>query len=264
MGALSCLLSALILAAQPAPASTGGAPEAGEVAEEPEGGAGVSPIEIVPRIELRQSNLRLTGGVAVHDLTAEIDVQFLRRVVLQYQVPYRTLVTPSGPISGTGDVQMAALGILSASPYRLVGLLLGTILDTATQPPLGAGKQQLTFGAAGAVKPRRAWIAYALVQEQLSVGGSSARADINQAEGRLGSVVFGKQYNWVKVDLDTVVDFAGDAGRVFGTLEVGSLLIGRVGMFVRAGTQLIGPRQLQFSLTGGLRYLFRLDEARKR
>jgi hypothetical protein len=59
-----------------------------------------------------------------------------------------------------------------------------------------------------------------------------------------------------------VFDFAGGAGRLFGTLEVGSLLIGRVGMFVRVGTQLIGPRQVDYSLAGGLRYLFRLDRSK--
>ena len=41
-------------------------------------------------------------------------------------------------------------------------------------------------------------------------------------------------------------------------LEVGRLLVGRVGMFMRAGTQALGPRQLDYSVEVGVRYLFRL------
>jgi hypothetical protein len=40
------------------------------------------------------------------------------------------------------------------------------------------------------------------------------------------------------------------------------LLIGRIGLFMRAGTQLAGQRQLDYSVTGGVRYLFRLEKSR--
>jgi len=58
------------------------------------------------------------------------------------------------------------------------------------------------------------------------------------------------------------VDQRRDRLTLSGTLEVGSLLIGRVGLFVRAGTQLLGQRQIDYSLTGGIRYLFRLEKGR--
>jgi hypothetical protein len=248
MGAASCLLCAVLLAV--------------EVAEEPEGGAGVSPIEIVPRIELRQSTVRLSDGPSIIDTTLEIDIQFLRRLVLRYQVPYRRVTTPEGPVAGIGDVQVDALGILFASPSRLLALLAGTVVDTASQPPLGAGKYQIALGAAGAVKPRRFWIAYLVAQQQFSVEGDEARPDVNRLIVRLGSIVFGKQYNWLKLDLDGIADFEDEQTRVLGTLEAGSLLIDRVGLFVRTGTQLLGERQVDWSLSAGFRYLFRLEQER--
>ena len=49
------------------------------------------------------------------------------------------------------------------------------MLDTATQPPLGAGKQQLVLGAGAAFKPYRWWLAYGVAQDQFSVAGDSRR-----------------------------------------------------------------------------------------
>jgi len=45
-------------------------------------------------------------------------------------------------------------------------------------------------------------------------------------------------------------------------LEVGSLVVGRVGLFVRAGTQVAGREELDHSLAGGVRYLFRLESGK--
>ena len=64
----------------------------------------------------------------------------------------------------------------------------------------------------------------------------------------------------MKVDLDTFVDFAGDAESLLGTLELGRLLVGRTGLFMRSSTQLLGTRQLDYSLEVGVRYLFRIAE----
>jgi hypothetical protein len=36
------------------------------------------------------------------------------------------------------------------------------------------------------------------------------------------------------------------------------LLVGRVGLFMRGGTQVLGPRAIDYSLEVGIRYLFRL------
>ena len=241
-----------------APAAS--AEDTGEAAEEPEGGAGVSPVELIPRVELRQSYQRLTGGVSIHDTTAEIDIQFLKRVLLRYQVPFRRMDGPAAQLTGLGDVELGAIGVVASDRRYVAALIAGAVLDTASQPQLGTGEQQVFFGGGAAVKPRRWWLGYGVAQEQLSVAGDSARPDVNRLDVRLGSILFGKQYNWLKVDLDTTVDFPGGAaGRLFGTLEAGSLLIGRVGLYIRSGTQLLGSRQLDYSLAAGVRYLFRLE-----
>ncbi len=257
------LLCAVLSVTGPTAVAPGdSARDSAEAAEEPPGGAGVSPVELIPRVELRQSYLNLVGGISIRDTTTEIDIQFARRILLRYEVPYRVLASPAGQVSGISDIEISGLGILASNPRALVGLLAGAVLDTASQPPLGAGKQQVLFGAGAAFKPRRWLLGYGVVQEQLSVAGQSARPNINQLDARIGAILFGRQYNWVKLDTDTLLDFPKDAGRFYGTLEVGSLVIGRVGLFIRTGTQLLGSRQLDYSVAAGVRYLFRLETSR--
>jgi hypothetical protein len=184
-------------------------------------------------------------------------------VLLRYQAPLRVLATPNGQISGIGDLQIGGLGIVASDETRLLVVILGAVLDTASQPPLGAGKQQIFFGSGAALKPRRWLLVYGVLQEQLSVGGNSARPDVNELTMDLGGILFGKQFNWLKADLVPTADFPnGATARLFGVLEVGSLLVGRVGLFVRAGTQFLGSSQLDYSLAGGVRYLFKLESGK--
>jgi hypothetical protein len=223
----------------------------------------VSPIEIVPRLELRQSFQKLENGTSLNDTTAEMDIQFVKRILLRYQLPFRVLGTPSGQVSGLGDVQFGALGIVYSDATLLVAITLGSVLDTASQPSLGAGKQQIVFGGGAATKPFPWLLPYALLQEQISVAGSSARRDINELMVDLGVILFGKQYNWIKVDLLPTVDFpGGPTPRLFSVFEVGSLLVGRIGLFARMGTQFAGSAQLDYSVAGGIRYLFRLTKGK--
>jgi hypothetical protein len=229
--------------------------------EQPKGSVGVSPVELIPRLELRGSYFKLPNGVSFHDTTAEIDIQFLERVLFRYEGSYRVLRTPAGTtISGFADLQLTAIVDVASDPLYVVAAIFGTILDTASQPLLGSGKQQIFFGGGAAVKPRFWWIPYLLILEQLSVAGDAARPDINQLTTRVGNIVFGRWFSWYKLDLDVIGDFHQGAADLLGTLEAGRLLIGRIGLFMRAGTQLLGPRQLDYDVQAGIRYLFRLGK----
>jgi hypothetical protein len=225
---------------------------------EPNRGAGASPVELIPRLELRQSFVSMTGGVSLHDTTTEIDIQFLDRVLLRYEGVLRVLDTEAGQKSGFGDVRVQAIAILASSHCYVAGLIAGAVLDTASQPQLGAGKQQIFFGAGGAAKPARWLLPYLVIEEQVSVGGEANRPNVNQLTGDAGSIVFGPEQTWVKLDAQPLVDFNADVTRLFGQLELGRLLFQKVGLFMRAGTQIAGPRQLDYSLEVGARYLFRL------
>src|SRR5262249_42895127 len=106
---------------------------------------------------------------------------------------------------------------------------------------------------------------YGVAQQQFSVAGDPNRPDVDQLAVDLGSILFGRQYNWLKFDVVTTVDFAGvKAGRVYGTGEAGSLVTGRVGLFGRTGTQVFGPRLIEYSVVAGVRYLFRLEKGKPR
>ena len=263
---LATLLGAALLSTEPAggPAHIPAKDGQGDTAED-EGGAGVSPVELIPRIEVRQTFTKLEEGASLHETTVEVDIQFLRRLLLRYQVPARLLESPMGQVSGIGDLQVGVIGIVASTARAVGALLAGAILDTATQPALGAGKQQLELGAGAAFKPYRWWLAYGVAQDQFSVGGNASRPDINQLSADFGSILFGHQYNWLRLDVNTTVDFQSNSGaRVYGLGEVGSLVIGRVGLFARAGTQLLGPRLVDYTMVVGVRYLFRLETSRPR
>jgi hypothetical protein len=179
-------------------------------------------------------------------------------VLLRYEGTIRVLDTPAGQKSGFGDARLLAITVLATNPTFVAALITGAVLDTASQPELGAGKQQLFLGAGVAIKPVRWWLAYLLLSEQFSVGGDHARSAVNLLTADAGSIIFGRGYTWYKLDLTPAVDFQADAASLFGMIEVGRLLVGRVGLFTRAGTQFLGPRQLDYSLEVGVRYLFHL------
>jgi hypothetical protein len=266
-GCAFVLLTAL-LALDPAKTMSGGsgeqplsdapAAEAETPAEAPKGGAGISPVELIPRLELRQSFAALGGGVSVHDTTTELDIQFVGRVLLRYEGTVRVLGGPGGQKSGFGDARIQALTVLASSPTFVAALITGAVLDTASQPELGAGKQQVILGGGAAIKPTRWSLPYLVLLEQFSVGGKPERPSVNQLVINPGVIFFGRGYTWYKLDLNTVVDFEDDAASLFGTIEVGRLLVGRIGLFMRAGNQFLGPHQLDYSLGVGVRYLFRL------
>ena len=265
MGSPLSLLLVALLAADPS--TTGEASRPAEdarsetVEDEAKGaGAGITPVELIPRLELRQSFAQLPSGASVHVTTTRIDVQFLDRLLLRYDGHVQVVSGPNGQVSGFGDTEVDAIGMVASNPRFVAVVIGGVILDTASQPQLGDGKKQLVFGGGAAAMPLPGWLAYLLVQEQLSVAGDGARADVNQLVARVGNVVFGPRFAWLKLDLDTVIDFEGGAGRLFGQLEAGRLLVGRVGLFMRSGTQLLGTRQVDYTLEAGVRYLFRLGK----
>lgn len=259
MGSSCALFLAALLTSEPV-----GAPEAEEVpasaADVAQAGAGVAPVELIPRLELRQSFAQLPMGVSLHVTTTELDIQFLNRLLLRYEGRVAVARTPMGQVSGFGDAQISAIGMLSATQRFIAVVLVGLVLDSASQPQLGDGKKQLVFGGGAGWKPLPWLLPYVLVQEQLSVAGDSARPTINQLAVRAGSIAFGPGYAWLKLDLDTLVDFERDAGSLFGKIEAGRLLVGRVGLFMRLGTQLLGTRQVDYTLEVGARYLFRLPK----
>jgi hypothetical protein len=255
-------LAALLAGEMAAPAPEGEDARAQTAGDEAKNGAGVAPVELIPRLELRQSFAALHAGGSLHVTTAEIDIQFLDRLLLRYQGPLVVARTANGQVSGLGDAQIQAVGMLGASPTFVAVVIVGAVLNSASQPPLGAGKTQLVLGGGAAIKPLPWLLPYLLVQEQASVAGDPMRADVNQLAVRAGGIAFGPGYAWLHLYLVTLVDFERDRGQLFGTLEAGRLLVGRTGLFMRLGTQLAGTRDIDYTVEVGIRYLFRLGKAR--
>jgi hypothetical protein len=253
-----CLLWAALAAQGKEPAGPAPEPPANE-AERPERLSGASPVELIPRIELRHRFVEPDAGGALQVTTLRMDITMFHRLLLRYELPRATLSAAGQQRSGFGDITLQAITLLSSGPRHAAVLTTGLVLDSATQPPLGAGKQQVVFGGAGGFKPKDWWLAFAVLEQQISYEGDAARPDVNQLLIRAGSLLFGPQHGWCQVNLDTVIDFQGDDARLLGALEVGRLLFGKVGLFVRGGTHLVGERQLDYFLDAGVRYLFALD-----
>ena len=212
------------------------------------------------------SRLRsLNASTSLHVTTAEIDIAFLNRVLLRYQGP---LVTVSGadrpdhrirrrraPRDRAARLEPAlrrrrhrGRGVRHRQPARARRRKAAARLRAP--PPRSS--------------PVRWWLPYLIVQEQVSVAGDGG-APRRQHAGRPArqhrlrpGVLLVQARSRRRHRLRR-----RRAGRLFGQLEVGSLLVGRAGLFMRAGTQLLGTRQIDYSMEVGVRYLFRLSEGRQ-
>ena len=149
----------------------------------PQAGAGVAPVELIPRLELRQSFAQLPTGASLHVTTTEIDIQFLNRLLLRYEGKLAVASTPMGQVSGFGDAQFSAIGMLGASPRFVAVVIGGVILDSASQPAARPGQE-----AAG-LRGRRRDEAVSLVvalrpRAGTGVGRRRQRAARHQSAGR--------------------------------------------------------------------------------
>jgi hypothetical protein len=196
----------------------------------------------------------------VHATILRMDIEFLRRSLLRYDLPLVSVNTGGVESSGIGDIRFGTIIITSSGPRQLTGVVAGLVLDTASRPALGAGKQQVYFGGGGVFKPLPALMLYALLQQQMSFTGDAARKDVSQFSSVLGVVLFGRRRDWAQVIAQPTYDFEDRHARLQGQLEAGRLLIGRIGLFANGGTQLFGQRQVDYTLEAGVRYLFRLGQ----
>ena len=235
------------------------APES--AAEEAKDGAGVAPVELIPRLELRQSFAQLPTGASLHVTTTEIDIQFLSRLLLRYEGKLAVASTPTGQVSGFGDAQLSAIGMLGASPRFVAVVIGGVILDSASQPPLGEGKTQLVL------RGRRRDEAVSLVVALRPRAGTGVsrrrqRAPRHQSAGRA------RRQHRVRSRIRVVEAGPRHARRLRGAAPGASTGSSkRAGCSsagwacsCAAGTQLLGTRQVDYTLEVGIRYLFRLPK----
>ena len=215
------------------------------------GGAGVAPVELIPRIELRHSFARLPDGASLNATTARIDVDFFRRVLIRYELPFVRLANAAGEqASGQGDITLQAIGVVTSSPRQVAVLIAGAQFDTASQPQLGQGNTSCCSarlpgsgcGAGGSPtgSPRNRSRSPATPPDPTSTSCCSAPATSCSARVRLDEAGRGRDDRLSRRRDHPPVRV--DRG--------GRLLIGRVGLFVRGGTQAVGPRQLDYTLRG--------------
>src|SRR6478672_8446645 len=112
MGSSCAWFLAALLASDAAGGAAEGEEAPASAAEEAQSGAGVAPGALMPRLELRPSFAQLPTGVSVHVTTTEIDIQFLNRLLLRYEGRLAVASTPMGQVSGFGDAQISAIGML--------------------------------------------------------------------------------------------------------------------------------------------------------
>jgi hypothetical protein len=253
-----CLVWLALVASAPASPATAPSDEA-ESREEGQRLTGASPVDIVPRLEVRQQFVAPRGGGALNTTLLRMDMEVLRKGLLRYELPLVVARTPDGQISGIGDIRLTALALLTSGRTQLAVVLAGVVLNTATRPVLGNGKDDVFVGGGAAVKPVPSWLLFAVLRQELSFAGEDARPDVNQLLVTGGSIYFGSRGDWYALELDTLVDFANHEARLLGFAEIGRLLVGRVGLFMRSGTHLLGDRNIDYSLEAGVRYLFRLE-----
>lgn len=220
---------------------------------------GASPAHLIPRMELRHQYVEPDSGGGIHITSTRMDVLFLRRLLLRYELPLVNVDAAGAQHSGLGDIQVKAFTLLTQNPRHITVAITGITIDTASKPMLGEGKQIADIGFAGALKVQPWLLLFASIEEQVSFAGEDARSDVNRLFANVGAVVFGGQGDWYTLDLIPQIDFSDDNhARLLAVVETGRMLQGRVGLFLRFGTQLLGEREMDYTLAAGLRYLFRL------
>lgn len=186
------------------------------------------------------------------------DYAFNRGVSLRADVPLAVAQGAQGERRfGLGDVLVRPL--VRVVGLRRFAMLLGTdlVLDSATQPELGAGKNvvgpllQMYVGSPGGSRLGL------FMQHVVSFGGDPERDDVHASVVRPFAVIDLPRGFWVQPDQRFQINYRGGPRLVStSVLEVGAGLSERVLVYVDPGIQVDTRGQVDWLVTGGIRWEF--------
>jgi len=131
---------------------------------------------------------------------------------------------------------------------------LDTTYPTATKSTFGFGKYLASPGATFAFFFRQGSVIFApSLQQKFSYAGDATRAAVNQTLVDLYFVWKPKKSSWLIVDPQFVVDLEADTFYTFTEVELGRLMFGGVGSYVRPGIAIGKDRPADWNIEFGVK-----------
>lgn len=215
---------------------------------------GVNPRDNITKVDLIYRNEASAGGVRVNAMALKFDRALTAEVGANIEIPIVRLSSPGATDSGLGDTEMRLRYVKNDGAISWIAAA-EVVTPTASSDLLGSGKWQLNpgFGAVYAVS--KTTFVYAGYKHLMSVGGDSARPDINRSQPRVLAAITSPRGWWVLGDLKFTRDHKAGTDGLDIEAEAGRMLTRDIGVSARIGTSALdSPRNRMLSLN--LRHLF--------
>ncbi|MBK6927265.1 MAG: hypothetical protein IPH15_06810 [Comamonadaceae bacterium] len=215
---------------------------------------GVNPKDNISKVDLIYKRDNMTGDASVQSLSFKYDQALNADWGVNLELPTVKYSSPLLNEAGLGDVQFR---IRKVTNFEQGALILGAeaVAPTASHDALGLGKWQLNpvVGFVYSFTPMT--FLYMGYKHLYSVGGDSARPDINMSQPRMLLAYTSPKGWWVLGDLKYTRDHNSRNDLLDCELEVGQMLTHNMALSARIGApRLDTTRTFGFSLNG--RYIF--------
>lgn len=215
---------------------------------------GVNPRDNITKVDLIYRHEASSGGGRINAIALKYDRALTASLGANIEIPVIRFSAPGIAESGIGDTELRLRYVRNDGAISWVAAA-EVVTPTASSDFLGKGKWQLNpgFGAVYAVS--RTTFVYAGYKHLLSVGGDSARPDINRSQPRLLAAITSPQGWWVLGDLKFTRDHKARTDGLDIEAEAGRMLSRDVAVSFRLGTSALdSPRSRMLSLN--VRHLF--------
>jgi len=223
-------------------------------AREEEIARGVNPKDNISKVDLIYKRDNMTGDASVQSLSFKYDQALNADWGVNVELPTVKYSSPLLNQSGLGDVQFR---IRKVTNFSQGALILGgeAVAPTASHDTLGLGKWQLNPVVGFVYSFTPTTFVYAGYKHLYSVGGDSARPDINMSQPRVLMAYTSPKGWWVLADFKYTRDLNARNDLLDNELEVGQMLTRNMALSARIGLpRLDTTRTFGFSVDA--RYIF--------
>lgn len=215
---------------------------------------GVNPKENLTKLELIHRFEGFSGRARIHAIAVKYDRALSADLGANIEIPVVRFSAPGLGETGLGDAEFRVRMVRNDGRLSWIGAL-EVVAPTASNDLLGAGKWQLNPGFGAVYALSRSTFVYAGYKHVLSVGGDSARRDIDQSQPRLLAAFTSPRGWWVLGDLTYTRDHKAKTNALDIEAEAGAMLAPTVAISARIGTSALdSTRNLMFGLN--LRHIF--------
>lgn len=220
---------------------------------------GTDPAKLLLRFEMNPVYIDLPGDGSLLSTNFKLDVPMTKSFAAAFELPVTYASGFPEPVDdqfGLGDAFVRVRNVFSFERASLIaGAEVG--LKTADDELLGSGKWQVNPSLAYVYYLTSEYLLAVAGKQRLSIAGDDDRADINQSELRLIGIYINPKGWWLQADYQPKINWERD-GKVSHLFEceAGTMLSRSVGVSIRPGVGFGPNRDRDWSIGGGVRFLF--------